>query len=261
MNVCRDVQIKAQQAVIDDGPYKNKGKIVKTAAKVVDFYKDSGLITDECASCIMNQFARGIPIEEQQPCYDQQASGSVSLKSAQDRGTNPRINNLSPKKGTYGDSLTVEGNEFLNEQGQVVFRRSGIEKQADVTEWTDTKIVASVPSGIKKGSNKVKVVTIDGNKSNSKSFILKTRKPVISGLSGKSVKAGSQIRITGRNFGEFNDRSQVMFDNINGNIIEWTNKSITVTVPAIEKGKAVSVKVKTSYGTSNSKKINVLKSE
>ena len=76
---CRQVQLEAQQAVVDliaSGghihPKTGKiihGRIVSTAAKVVSPYVlETEEITAECASCIMNQFARRIPIEEQEPC-------------------------------------------------------------------------------------------------------------------------------------------------------------------------------------------------
>lgn len=65
---CYKVQLAAQQAVSDGGPYKNHGALVRTAAAVVSSAEFALEITAECSSCIMNQFARGIPIEEQAPC-------------------------------------------------------------------------------------------------------------------------------------------------------------------------------------------------
>jgi hypothetical protein len=65
---CRAVQLDAQAAVASGGPYKNKGQLVKTAAKVVGAAEEAGEITDACADCIMDQFARGIAIAAQEPC-------------------------------------------------------------------------------------------------------------------------------------------------------------------------------------------------
>ncbi|HJZ04721.1 MAG TPA: hypothetical protein VJ327_02570 [Patescibacteria group bacterium] len=65
---CLAVQQAAQDAVEAGGPYKNHGQLVKTAAHVVDAAVVVGDIDEECASCIMNQFARGIPIAEQTAC-------------------------------------------------------------------------------------------------------------------------------------------------------------------------------------------------
>jgi len=66
--LCAQVQADAQDAVVSGGPYKNHGQMVRTAAHVVSDYEEAGMITEECSSCIVSQFARRIPIEEQEPC-------------------------------------------------------------------------------------------------------------------------------------------------------------------------------------------------
>ena len=65
---CLAVQLEAQAAVDDGQPYKNHGKMVSTAAKVQSPYVEDGTITEECSSCIINQFARRIAIGEQEAC-------------------------------------------------------------------------------------------------------------------------------------------------------------------------------------------------
>ena len=65
---CRTVQLEAQEAAGDPADYKNHGKWVSTAARVVSPYTEDGTITEECSSCIINQFARRIPIAEQEAC-------------------------------------------------------------------------------------------------------------------------------------------------------------------------------------------------
>jgi cysteine-rich repeat protein len=65
---CRTVQQAAQVTVASGGRYKNHGKLVSTAAKVVGAAEDAGTITEACSSCIVSQFARRIPINEQNFC-------------------------------------------------------------------------------------------------------------------------------------------------------------------------------------------------
>ena len=65
---CREVQIDAQDAVADGMPYKNHGQMVRTAANNQRPSLEAGDITEECSSCIMNQFARSIPIADQESC-------------------------------------------------------------------------------------------------------------------------------------------------------------------------------------------------
>jgi hypothetical protein len=52
----------------DPAVYRNHGKYVSTVAKMVDPYLESGEIDSVCASCIVSQFARRIPVEEQELC-------------------------------------------------------------------------------------------------------------------------------------------------------------------------------------------------
>ena len=65
---CRAVQIDAQAAVEAGAPYRNHGQLVRTAAHVVSEAEETGEITEECASCIMNQFASKIAIADQEAC-------------------------------------------------------------------------------------------------------------------------------------------------------------------------------------------------
>ena len=75
---CRSVQLAAQAAVASGGPYRNHGQLVRTAAHVVDAAVTAGAITEECASCIVSQFARRIPIEDQTPCGEEAPRGLTS---------------------------------------------------------------------------------------------------------------------------------------------------------------------------------------
>jgi hypothetical protein len=78
---CEEAQIAAQDAVESGGPYRNHGKLVKTAAKAASPFLKSGAITEECDSCIVNQFARNIPIYEQEVCTDAPAPTGCCLSA------------------------------------------------------------------------------------------------------------------------------------------------------------------------------------
>jgi len=133
---------------------------------------------------------------------------------------------------------------------------------SDIINWSDTEINVSIPWGCKAGINKVKVITAYGNISNAKSFKLIKLTPKITGISLKSGQIGSEIIITGDNFGKLNKKSKVFFGNVEADrIYSWDNKNIVVTVPDInldKKSKNVSIKVKTTYGTGNSKKFKII---
>ncbi len=67
-DVCEEAQVAAQEAVADGEPYRNHGQMVRTAARALRPEVISAEITEECAGCIISQFARRIPIEEQETC-------------------------------------------------------------------------------------------------------------------------------------------------------------------------------------------------
>lgn len=67
---CEQLQATVQAHVGNEDPglHRNHGEYVSTVAKLVDPYLESGQIDSACASCIVNQFARRIPVEKQAPC-------------------------------------------------------------------------------------------------------------------------------------------------------------------------------------------------
>lgn len=67
---CGELQDMVQAAVGNEDPavYRNHGQYVSTVAKMVDPYLESGEIDSVCASCIVSQFARRIPVEDQEAC-------------------------------------------------------------------------------------------------------------------------------------------------------------------------------------------------
>jgi len=68
LTACRVAQKAAQDAVTSGGPYKNHGQMVKTAAHAANPFLYEGAISEECHGCIVSQFARRIPIEQQAVC-------------------------------------------------------------------------------------------------------------------------------------------------------------------------------------------------
>ncbi len=121
--LCRRVQHDAQQAVLDAGPFSNRGLLVGTAARVVARWSDPGLITKECAGAIMNQFARGIPIEVQDPTGPEpECRFTIS-------GT------LIAEPGADYDTLDFTGSTFAIE----------VESGTDITPKIETLYLLGVP--------------------------------------------------------------------------------------------------------------------
>jgi len=175
-------------------------------------------------------------------------------------GENPEITSISPKNGTFGDNITIAGTGFCDQGGKVIFSKKGIPIEATIQNWSDTEITTSVPWGLKQGKNQVKVVTTLEAESNTKIFTFIKPIPKISSLSSKTGQIGSEVVITGTLFGKQDENSKVLFGSTEAQVSNWTNESITATVPEMKvkkKGKLAPISIKTTYGISNAKKFKV----
>ncbi len=84
--------------------------------------------------------------------------GGVASNAKQFKVT-PGISNLFPNKGPTGASVTVNGTKFGTTVGSVKF--NGV--TAGITSWTNTKIVATVPSAATTGPVVVTAGTLSSN--------------------------------------------------------------------------------------------------
>jgi len=181
-------------------------------------------------------------------------------------GNSPEIKTLSKSKGTYSDTVVIKGSGFCTDQGTVIFAKGtiGVEAEIDGDGWEDTKITVRVPWGCQVGKNKVKVITNYGTESATKPFKFLKPIPHLTGLSIQTGAIGSEVVISGDGFGEEDYGSVIMFGDTEVDFYEWGTDSITVDVPDMfvgKKGRTVSVRVMTRYGTSNSKKFKVLRGQ
>ncbi len=82
----------------------------------------------------------------------------------------PAVSSISPASGTPGTQITITGTGFGAEKGKSVVQFSGAAIGAKT--WSDTKIVATVPSDMKAGGYVVTIVT-DAGTSPGRSFDVK----------------------------------------------------------------------------------------
>jgi len=128
---CRRVQLAAQAAVQAGGPFKNHGQMVSTVARVVGAAVEAGRIDEDCASCIVQQFAQSVPVANQAPCGDLGTSADL-------RGAEITNNCDGPVVG----SSTIA--ELSNGDLEVTITfTSGIPNRMSTAYWTCT----NVPSG------------------------------------------------------------------------------------------------------------------
>jgi hypothetical protein len=65
---CGAVQKSIQLAFPDPTKYRNHGQYVSNVAGSVSVAQDVSLITESCSGCIVSQFGRGVPTDQQQSC-------------------------------------------------------------------------------------------------------------------------------------------------------------------------------------------------
>ena len=149
-----------------------------------------------------------------------EASNGVSFAV----GTDPVISGLNPASGPAGTTVEITGANFGASQGTstVTFNGAG----ATPTNWSATSITVAVPANATTGPV---VVTVDGTPSNAVTFSVK---PVIGGLSRVSGPEGATVEITGTGFGATQGTSTVSFNGTGATPTNWSDTSITVTVPA-----------------------------
>jgi len=139
----------------------------------------------------------------------------------------PNITSLSPSTAAVGASVTVTGTNFGSSQGTSTLKFNGTAATA-VTSWTQTSIVATVPSGATTGNV---VVAVNSVASNNSSFTV-VAAPAITGLSPTTGPTGTAVTITGTNFGSPQGTGTLTFNGSAASpITSWNATTIVAPVP------------------------------
>jgi hypothetical protein len=139
----------------------------------------------------------------------------------------PSINSLSPTSGPAGTPVTISGANFGPTQGtsSVMFGSS----TAVVTSWSNTSIIAIVPSDLSPYTNVGVKVTVSGASALATFSIT----PNITSLSPTVGPAGTSVTITGTNFTLTQSINTVTFNGTPATPTSWGPTSIVVPVPAV----------------------------
>jgi hypothetical protein len=140
----------------------------------------------------------------------------------------PSISSISPTAGPVspvGSSVTINGANFGATQGSSTVTFGGV--ATTPSSWSNTKIVAPVPSSLAPGFVDV-VVTVNGASSNAQSFLVI---PIITGCTPCSGIIGTSVKLTGTSFGDSQGSSTVTFNGTSASPSTWSNTSITVAAP------------------------------
>ena len=140
----------------------------------------------------------------------------------------PTISSLSLTQGPVGAAFTINGANFGSPQGNSTVTFNGT--LATASSWTASSINVTVPAGATTGNV---VVTVNGVASNGLTFTV-TPPPAISNISPTSGPIGTNVIITGTNFGPTvgTIQSFVTFNGSQTRASNWTDTSITAPVPS-----------------------------
>jgi RHS repeat-associated protein len=158
----------------------------------------------------------------------------------------PQVNSVSPTSGIVGASVTITGSGFQASKGTstVVLNST----TASTTSWSDTQIVATVPSGATSGPA---VVTVNGVLSN-RDVMFTVPNPIITSLSPSSGPVGTPVQINGTGFGTTQGSTSVRFGSEFGSVAQgaWSDTQISTSVPQTASGGSIQVTVGNSSSNS-----------
>lgn len=139
----------------------------------------------------------------------------------------PTITTLNPNAGPIGQTVTITGNNFREQQLASVVKFFN-NRTATVTSWSNTSIVVTVPASSTTGAV---TVTVAGTVSAGATFTVGAV-PTIAQLAPNSELPGTPVTITGSNFGATKGSSTVTFNGLTASTTAWSASSITAVVPA-----------------------------
>jgi regulation of enolase protein 1 (concanavalin A-like superfamily) len=142
-------------------------------------------------------------------------------------GTMPIVLGLTPASGGIAASVTITGTNFGSSQGTSTVKFNGA-SATSFTSWSNTQIVAAVPTNASTGPVTVTVNAIQSNNNFGFTFY----NPVITSLSPPAGQVGATVVVSGTGFG-VDQGDQVLFNGLAAGILNWSDTSITIGVPPL----------------------------
>jgi RHS repeat-associated protein len=139
----------------------------------------------------------------------------------------PTISSLSPTYGGAGTSVTITGTNYGATQGSSVVSFNGT-NASSITSWSNTQIVALVPSGATTGAVSVTVSTITST--SNPTFTIYD--PVITSITPPAASPGGTITINGTGFNGNAYNVPVYINGQMNQVGQWTNTTVTMGVPS-----------------------------
>ena len=164
--------------------------------------------------------------------------GGVNSNTALFTVPAPHLTSISPLGGISGTTVTLNGTGFQAHQRDSTVTFNGL--PATVTSWSDTQIVASVPSGAATGLLDITVNAVSNP--NNGSNIFEVPNPTIVSVTPPEAPPNGTITITGTGFGVAASPGQlpcwglatchVRLNGVDINFTSWSDTTIIAQIPA-----------------------------
>jgi RHS repeat-associated protein len=154
--------------------------------------------------------------------------------------TTPVVSSVSPSSGPVGTQVTINGSNFGASQNAtqgastVVFNNATV-AQSGISSWSNTQIVATVPSAATTGAVKVTV----GGVSSYSNTQFTVPPPQVTSVAPASGVVGTQVTINGSGFQSTQPSGAYLYfacttypGSCAASIVSWSNTQIVATVPA-----------------------------
>lgn len=162
----------------------------------------------------------------------------------------PEITDISPADGAPGTYVTITGTGFGTTSGTVKFGDTGASLASCSNSWSNTQVIAVVPSTLTSGTSyTITLTTSDGNadtNQDNRGTLIDDFKvddvvrPGICGVSPSSGTVGSSMTLSGTNFGASQGTSKVYYGTtVAGSYASWADTSVATTVPTLVSGRYV----------------------
>ena len=154
----------------------------------------------------------------------------------------PRLSTISPERGSIGSEVILTGLNFGEEQGgsQILFDGKPI-PEIPKNDWGNTQIKFKIPdevAGEKMAPRKTEVSLMVKDKQSPNPKVLEVidpEAPYLDGVDPSKGPVGSDVILTGLNFGDNQDTGQILIDGDSvekSDITKWIDTEIRFKIPA-----------------------------
>jgi hypothetical protein len=233
ITVTGEILSLGKSAVIDHGfvwSMDERGELFNSERKSLGSIAATGTFSADITFGLekgKTYYIKAYAISEEYTTYSQ----AIPIKSM--GSLSPVITELNPKSATWGDTITVTGENFATIPNGTQVRIGG--QPVDVFSLSNISFKFRVPNTVTKEANFIDVTSL-GKSHTSKEYII-LKLPVITSISPGNGKRGDVLTINGENFGPEPWRYVILFNNTTAAYpLSATTKQLKVKIPNHLKG-------------------------